>query len=607
MNAGQTVGLLGGGQLGRMLSEAASRLNAPLRILDQPDDLLSPAKMVTPGPHHKGSFADADAVRKLAAEVSVVTIEIEHVDARVLKSVVLEAGGRLKAYPGPDLIAVVQDKYAQKVFLEFSDLPLPQYVAVEPAPIPPGATRSPTPEEEWSEQLDAAARRFGWPLVLKARKMAYDGRGNAVAADLKTACREAVRLHKASDGGGIYVEKLVPFVRELACVVARSRDGRAVVSYPVVETVHRNGVCHVVMCPAEGVDDGVRQKAQRIAERAVVALGKKDTDASGVGYDGAVGVFGVEMFHLKDDTILINEIAPRPHNSGHYTIEACLTSQYENHLRAVLGLPLGSPDLKVGAALMVNLLGAPDSSIESTLRPAAAALSVPGASIHLYGKKACRPGRKMGHITVTGNTKQQCMHRAKPILEAVDASTGWNGRADAERCERFGRAPLVGIIMGSDSDLPRMRLAAQVLTDFDVPFELTIVSAHRTPDRMVQYARSAHERGLKVIIAGAGGAAHLPGMIAAITPLPVVGVPMKLSTLDGVDSLYSIVQMPRGVPVATVAIDNSTNAGLLAVRILGSHLPAYQAKIVEHQKQMEREVQSKVDRLAEVSWRLYGV
>jgi len=165
--------------------------------------------------------------------------------------------------------------------------------------------------------------------------------------------------------------------------------------------------------------------------------------------------------------------------------------------------------------------------------------------------------------------------------------------------------PLVGIIMGSDSDLPTLKAAAQILEEFKVPFEITVVSAHRTPERMMNYAKTAHERGLQVIIAAAGGAAHLPGMVAAMTPLPVIGVPVALKYLDGVDSLYSIVQMPRGVPVATVAINNSTNAALLAIRILGSHLPIYSQKLIEFQKKQENIVMDKVGQLKSKGWQDY--
>jgi phosphoribosylaminoimidazole carboxylase len=198
---------------------------------------------------------------------------------------------------------------------------------------------------------------------------------------------------------------------------------------------------------------------------------------------------------------------------------------------------------------MLNVLGA--SSDMSELREFAEfALSVPGASVHLYGKAECRKGRKMGHITLTANSDADVRARLRELLQRIpggQSATEIDLHAPEAPPPISGlshKQPLVGIIMGSDSDLPVMLPAAHILNRFGVPYELTIVSAHRTPDRLVEYARSAARRGLRVIVAGAGGAAHLPGMVAAMTALPVIGVPVKGSSLDGVDSLHSIVQMP---------------------------------------------------------------
>jgi 5-(carboxyamino)imidazole ribonucleotide mutase len=166
-------------------------------------------------------------------------------------------------------------------------------------------------------------------------------------------------------------------------------------------------------------------------------------------------------------------------------------------------------------------------------------------------------------------------------------------------------SPLIGIIMGSDSDLPTMQKAISVCEDFGIPYEVAIVSAHRTPERMVEYAQQAHLRGLKVIIAGAGGAAHLPGMVAALTPLPVIGVPVQSRQLQGVDSLYSIVQMPAGIPVATVAIGNAQNAGLLAVQILGSYQPDLLEKVLHYRQSLKTMVLEKQAKLEQVGYRQY--
>jgi 5-(carboxyamino)imidazole ribonucleotide mutase len=171
--------------------------------------------------------------------------------------------------------------------------------------------------------------------------------------------------------------------------------------------------------------------------------------------------------------------------------------------------------------------------------------------------------------------------------------------------ETKNKLPDIGIIMGSDSDLPTMESAIAVCEDFGVDYEVAIVSAHRTPERMVEYAKTAHQRGIKVIIAGAGGAAHLPGMVASLTPLPVIGVPVGTRNLQGIDSLYSIVQMPRGIPVATVAIGNAQNAGLLAVQILGSHQPKLLAKVQEYRQSLEKMVLEKQAKLDELGYQNY--
>ncbi len=194
-----------------------------------------------------------------------------------------------------------------------------------------------------------------------------------------------------------------------------------------------------------------------------------------------------------------------------------------------------------------------------------------------------------------------CARRFAPL----HTSLALRHRCDDKTLQNQAMAPLVGVIMGSDSDLPVMKAACEMLEKFKIEYECTIVSAHRTPDRLVEYARSARRRGLKVIVAGAGGAAHLPGMVAAMTPLPVVGVPVKTSALSGVDSLHSIVQMPRGVPVATVAIGNATNAGLLAARILATSNDAIGDALEAYAASQRDEVLGKAEVLEGSGWKAY--
>ena len=255
----------------------------------------------------------------------------------------------------------------------------------------------------------------------------------------------------------------------------------------------------------------------------------------------------------RDDvagSLLLNEIAPRPHNSGHYTIEACSPSQYTAHLFAILSIPLPPITFIPNAAGMLNLLGATSSISDDFLKPDGVvpkAISM-GAAVHLYGKSGCRKGRKMGHITVVGESDAEVREKIRILVEALPPMYREEKVAATKLTAPNGPFsspnPLVSIVMGSDSDLPVMLAATTILSQFSVPFELSIVSAHRTPGRMVEYAKAASGRGVRVIIAGAGGAAHLPGMVASETTLPVIGVPVKGSSLDGVDSLYSIIQMP---------------------------------------------------------------
>jgi len=233
---------------------------------------------------------------------------------------------------------------------------------------------------------------------------------------------------------------------------------------------------------------------------------------------------------------------------------------------------------------VVNVLGAPSGTVEDTMKGVNSALSIPRAVVHWYGKAGCRAGRKVGHINVTADSPGELDNCLSDLLALEGIDEG------VIPGDGLGKSPLVGVIMGSQSDLPTMQAAVDILKKFGIPYEVDIVSAHRTPDKLVSYSRSAAGRGLQVVIAGAGGAAHLPGMVAAMTPLPVIGVPIKTSTLNGQDSLLSIVQMPRGIPVATVAIGNAQNAGLLAVRNLCASRPILREKMEQYQEELKEMV-----------------
>ncbi|KAG5549783.1 hypothetical protein RHGRI_014930 [Rhododendron griersonianum] len=643
------VGVLGGGQLGQMLCQAASQMAIKVIVLDPMENCPAGALSHC---HVVGSYDDSVTVEEFAKRCSVLTVEIEHVNVATLEK--LEQQG-LDVQPKASTIRIIQDKYLQKVHFARHGIPLPKFMKVNHQftmsrehyyflflkMIVENITMF--DRKLWLRQIDdpesakKAGDLFGYPLMIKSKRLAYDGRGNAVAKteeEISSAVQSKIfasvnnlELHHntflvssihandqatlfAALGGydhGLYVEQWAPFVKELAVIVARGRD-KSILCYPVVETIHRENICHIVKAPAN-VPLKIRKLATNVAYKAVSSL------------EGA-GVFAVELFLTEDGQvalccfncllILLNEVAPRPHNSGHHTIESCFTSQYEQHLRAILGLQLGDPSMKTQAAIMYNILGEDEVATNLTglicyrlsclqgepgfllaHQLIGRALGISGATVHWYDKPEMRKQRKMGHITIVGPSMAIVETRLKFMLneELLNGDTSVT--------------PRVGIIMGSDSDLPVMKDAARILNMFDIPYEVRIVSAHRTPDIMFSYASSAGERGIQVVIAGAGGAAHLPGMVAALTPLPVIGVPVRASSLDGLDSLLSIVQMPRGVPVATVAINNATNAGLLAVRMLGVGDADLQARMSQYLEDTKNDVLVKAKKLEKDGWETY--
>ena len=341
------LGILGGGQLGRMTAQAATDLGVDVVIAEKhgrsPAARVAAAEVV-----FDGTWGDETALARLAERAPIITLENEFVDAGVLRR--LEALGSL-VLPGPDAVGTVQDKLLQKTALAEAGLALPPFAAVESA-----------------ADVMRLAERLGWPLVVKARRDGYDGYGNRLVR-----AAEAVPEALASLGAparALYVEGFVRFERELAVIVVRGREGECV-TYPVVESRQHpeRQVCEVVLAPGD-VPAAVAEAADETALRAVEAV-------------GGVGTFGVELFLIPDGAVLVNELAPRPHNSGHYSIEACVTSQFANHVRAVLGLPLGDPSLRAPAAAMVNLLGTggppPDRAAF------ARALVEADAFVHLYG------------------------------------------------------------------------------------------------------------------------------------------------------------------------------------------------------------------------------
>ena len=371
------LGIIGGGQLARMTAIAALPLGVEVVVLEQ--NPFSPAARLSPD-SIVGDWSDPETLMKFAELCEVITMENEFVDAKALE--VLERAGH-KVFPDAACIAVTQDKFAQKSALQNAGLAVPGFCAVN----------SP-------EQIVAAGNNCGWPVILKTRRNGYDGKGNFTLkseADVAAGWRALV-------GGQteLMVEAFFPFVKELAVIVARGRDGATAI-YPVVETIQRDHVCHAVKAPAQ-IPDDLAKHAAMLAKQAVDAV-------------GGIGSFGVEMFLSATGEFAINELAPRVHNSGHYTIEACDCSQFENHVRAVLGWPLGNPLMVAPAAVMVNLLGTGKTSGQP--RGLDAALRMTGARVHLYGKLTSAPGRKMGHITVLENSVEEAQAIAERAAKQI--------------------------------------------------------------------------------------------------------------------------------------------------------------------------------------------
>jgi 5-(carboxyamino)imidazole ribonucleotide synthase len=359
------VAVLGGGQLGRMLGLAGIPLGLRFRFLDPAPD--APAGAV--GELVVGAYDDPGALEQVARGADVVTYEFENVPVASARAL----AGRAPVLPPPEALEAAQDRLAEKRLFERLGIPVAPYVPVDR-----------------EAELPGALEVVGLPAVLKARRLGYDGKGQAVLRSRG----DVGRAWGAVGGAPSILEALVPFERELSILAVRGRDGEVRV-YPVVENLHHGGVLRVSRAPAPDLPDGLREAAAAYARRALEEL-------------GYVGVLAIELFQAGGE-LLANEMAPRVHNSGHWTIEGAATSQFENHLRAVLGLPLGAAEARSQAA-MVNLIG--------RLPDPAALLAVPGAHLHLYGKSP-RPGRKLGHVTVLAPDRGALEERLAEVLRAV--------------------------------------------------------------------------------------------------------------------------------------------------------------------------------------------
>jgi 5-(carboxyamino)imidazole ribonucleotide synthase len=357
----EKIGIIGGGQLGRMMTPSAKELGFEVTVIE--NGLDCPAAQVGANVI-KAPITDEEAIKELVTSSDVTTWEIEHIPAEALVEL-QEAGYNIQSDPAT--LMIIQDKLIQSQFLADIGIPVAPF----------------------SDTLDENNFLGGGPFVVKSRRGGYDGRGNLVVNSL-----DDPKIAERFGDNPVYAEQKLNFDKELAVVAARDMQGN-IATYPVVETIHENNICHTVISPAD-IDPALQQQAEEIAQETLKHL------------NGA-GVFAIEMF-VVGNNVLVNEIAPRVHNSGHLTIEGTKTSQFEQHIRAVSGLPLGSTEPTAPAAVMVNILGTQTGSLDRTGIEQAAAL--PNTNVHFYGKTP-RPERKIGHITTLAETSEEALATAR--------------------------------------------------------------------------------------------------------------------------------------------------------------------------------------------------
>lgn len=379
LQADYMLGYLGGGQLARMSANEALKLGIRIGGFVTSSD-TEPIELMTP---HitRSDFNNVDALIKFAKSCDVVTLENEFIDSDILMRMRDESQTPL--FPTPETFRLIENKLIEKQTFEKAGIPVTPYALIHN-----------------HDELADFGETHGWPYVLKSSKGGYDGYGNETVHSIDEAI-DAFKKLGGLAGHDVIAEAFVPFTKELAVQVARNRTGMVV--YPCCETVQENHICTMVISPAD-IDPKMAREAQEIAKAATEAI------------DG-IGLFAYEFFLTKDGKILLNESAPRPHNSGHYTIEGTIASQFENHVRAVMGLPLGSAELRRPFSVMVNLLG-------THKRPALVeniegVFTCSDAHLHIYGKENSKVGRKMGHMTLLGDRLDETVKKALSLTKNI--------------------------------------------------------------------------------------------------------------------------------------------------------------------------------------------
>lgn len=380
LHASFTLGFLGAGQLARMSALQALRFGVQIAAYSDRHE-NEPLQLMTP--HHvSGAFDDLEALTQFANRCDLITLENEFIDSDILRQLEQQTGTPI--LPSPESFSLVENKRIEKETFERAGIPVTPWGVVE-----------------GRGDLEAFGHQHGWPFLLKSSKGGYDGYGNETVRNIEEAV-EGYRKLGGENGHEIIAEAFVEFTHELAVQVAR--NGQGTVVYPCCETVQENHICVAVKSPAP-VDPVIRKRAQEMATAATEAI------------DG-IGIYAFELFLQPDGELLLNESAPRPHNSGHYTIEGCVTSQFENHIRAVLDLPLGPTDLRQPAAVMANILGSHQRPAQ--VDHAGTTLSMADAHLHIYGKLRSKPGRKMGHVTLLGDDLEALYRRSRELASEIE-------------------------------------------------------------------------------------------------------------------------------------------------------------------------------------------
>jgi phosphoribosylaminoimidazole carboxylase len=567
------IGIIGGGQLGLMLLETIQELNKPknvqYRYLVYDPSFDCPCAKLDFIDFYQGDFQDEQRLEDFCRMCNVVTFEIENINCEPLLK--LEESEEVVFYPSPKVLTLIQNKYYQKSFFQDNNINTVPFKTVLTL-------------EDVRHEFDNVngISRGDDKCVLKHFTAGYDGKGvKVIFKDEVERFDETTSFAISSNSLGVLLEKYIEDKKEISVCIARDYNG-SVMSWPSVE-MHfsdEHNILELLRCPST-ISSELEEKVQDIAKRVVEQM-------------NGIGVFAIEMFVTSDEEIYINEIAPRPHNSAHHTREASTVSVYAALSTMLLGSVLFDGEaaqcstIKTSPCAMINILGPDEYEGLYELDK----IDIPYCYITDYRKTISRPQRKLGHVTIIGDDAEYefySMYKGSTMACAkhiVVSDVRYMTDGIVIRVE----TPMVGVVMGSTSDWPTMKAACEILDSFGIRYEKLVVSAHRTPERLREYALKAESRYVGVIIAGAGGAAHLPGMLASMTHIPIIGVPVKTSTLSGVDSLHSIVQMPGGVPVACVAIGGAKNAGILAAQMLGIHDKNISIRLKEYKKNMERDV-----------------